>query len=299
MNRINVYEVLGADPRFNGLIMKIPKHMAYGALICLWDLGMIYWKNKDAPLNIPADMAKYLPNISELLEFGFVRIEADGSYYCCGAKDRWGHLRQISEQARKAGLASAEARKAKSGSAIPSNASNAKPAETERRRTAAERKRTQPKDSGSISSSGSSTDSTSNPLGGQQNAGTLIAFYCDTWKRRYNSAQNPVIRPQDAKSMKQLIESVGYERANKLVDAFLRMPEKYMIQRRHEIAVLMTSLNAVTAFMSNGKVVTSTQLKDVEKKTDQVQGTDPNTKGLSDFMAKIKSDEQAKLEGPK
>ena len=115
--RINVYEELASDPRFVSLTCKIQRHEAFGSLVCLWEQGQSYWR-KDRSL-IPSHIAERLPNISQLIEVGFVE-KTDVGYYCAGAKERWEFLLAMSENGKK----SAEARRKKYGTAAPTNASN-------------------------------------------------------------------------------------------------------------------------------------------------------------------------------
>ncbi len=143
MARINIYEELQVDPRFTLLCQMIPRNLAYGAIICLWELGQAYWKKKGDPQNIPRTLAEHLPNISDLVRCDFVRQVEDGSYYCAGSRERWAFLRSKSDAGKK----SAEARQAKYGSAIPSNAPNL----PNKRRTDTER--AEPSSSSSSSSS--------------------------------------------------------------------------------------------------------------------------------------------------
>lgn len=145
MARINLYEELPSDPRFTFLTSQIPRHEAFGSLICLWELGQAYWK-KDRSV-IPHHLGDRLANIEHLVRSGFV-TKTESGYYCSGAKDRWDFLLVRSEHGRKGGLASAAARKEKYGSAIPNGASNRSQTEAN-----AEAKSSKPKPSSSSSSS--------------------------------------------------------------------------------------------------------------------------------------------------
>lgn len=115
-SRINVEEQLTSDPRFTKMSERIGRQLAFGAILCLWEIGQSYWKKYEL---IPNHLAEHLPNIKELIEFGLAKKEDDG-VYCSGARERWGFLTCRSE----AGKASAKARRDKYGSATPSNASN-------------------------------------------------------------------------------------------------------------------------------------------------------------------------------
>lgn len=115
--RINLDDELRADPRFHLLCALVNRNLAYGALACLWELGQSYWKKAESL--IPRTLAEHTPNYAELVQTGFAQ-ERGEEVYCSGAKERWGFLLARSE----AGKRSAEARKAKFGTAIPFGASN-------------------------------------------------------------------------------------------------------------------------------------------------------------------------------
>lgn len=136
MSRINIDEKFKVDPRFIALCSLIQRHVAFGVVICLWELEEVYWKNNKAP--IPKALAERLPHIAELRCVGLA-IDSDEGVFCPDAKERWGFLFDSVEKGRAGGLASAEARLKKYGSSIPVNATNQAPngirSETERNRT--------------------------------------------------------------------------------------------------------------------------------------------------------------------
>lgn len=91
----------------------------------------------------------------------------------------------------------------------------------------------------------------------------LIGVYCENWKTRYKS--NPPIRPQDAKSLKQLGESNGFDRTKKLIEAYLRMNERFYLQKRHDLATFMNNLTSVAHFIETGRVITGQDLRNVDR----------------------------------
>lgn len=117
MPRINIDDELRADPRFHALSNLIGRPLAFGVLVCLWELGQAYWK-KDRS-GIPFDLAERLPNAAELIRTGFA-VRIDDKIYCSGADEHWNFLLQRSEAGKK----SAIMRQEKYGSAIPHGASN-------------------------------------------------------------------------------------------------------------------------------------------------------------------------------
>lgn len=147
MARINVDDELRADPRFHILATLVPRHIAYGVLICFWELGQSYWKKNHSM--IPKQLAEQTPNYDELVRCGFA-VEKGDFVYCSGATERWGFLTARSEAGKK----SVEARIEKYGTAIPHNASNNMRTVTEIR-TSLEQppNKTEPSSSSSSSSS--------------------------------------------------------------------------------------------------------------------------------------------------
>lgn len=90
----------------------------------------------------------------------------------------------------------------------------------------------------------------------------VVAAYCDAWKVRYPPG-SPKILPQHAKQIKTLVESFGFEEAKKIVEAYLKIPDKWFLEKRHDIPTLMSNLNKVTHFMQTNRVVTDKDIKQV------------------------------------
>lgn len=151
MARINIEDELRGDPRFTLLCTMVPRHIAFGVIICFWELGQSYWKRQKTL--IPNELASLLPHIAELKSVGFA-VERENGVYCSGAEDRWAFLLAKSEAGKAGGKASAQARKEKYGSSIPSNASNQNrsTAEADAEQNS-EANRSKPKPSSSSSSS--------------------------------------------------------------------------------------------------------------------------------------------------
>ncbi len=106
-------------------------------------------------------------------------------------------------------------------------------------------------------------DANASPPVESTNGKSLVAFYCDVWKRRYKS--NPPIRPQDAKILKQVGESSGFDRTKILLDAYLRMNEKWFLQKRHDLATFLNNLTSVAHFVETGRVITGQDLRNVDR----------------------------------
>lgn len=102
-----------------------------------------------------------------------------------------------------------------------------------------------------------------NPL--KFNAATLIKIYCEDWKISYRSTQSPVISPKDAKAMKNFLDTVGAERAENIVRAYLKMPDKWFLTKKHDIPTLIANTNAVIHFIETGRVITSKELSTIDR----------------------------------
>lgn len=96
----------------------------------------------------------------------------------------------------------------------------------------------------------------------------LIALYCDLWKERYNAETAPVITGAAAGRFKELAKH-GPDRARRLIEAYLQMPDSWFVTKRHDIFTLMGNINAVSLFADSGKMISKAELKDLENKVSQ------------------------------
>lgn len=99
----------------------------------------------------------------------------------------------------------------------------------------------------------------------EKNTSNLIAHYCDKWKIAYRVNSNPVISAPDSKRLKDLIKTVGYEKAENLITGYLKMGDKWFITKRHDIPTMLSNLNSITQFLENGKLVTQSELQNLDK----------------------------------
>lgn len=98
-----------------------------------------------------------------------------------------------------------------------------------------------------------------------KNASHLIAHYCDRWKIAYRVESNPVIQPKDAKTMKGLLENIGYEKSLVIITNYLRMGDNWFVTKRHDIPTMMANLNSITQFGETGKIVTRSEINQLDK----------------------------------
>lgn len=90
----------------------------------------------------------------------------------------------------------------------------------------------------------------------------FVGHYCALWKKRYGV--NPVLRPQDGKNLKSLGDNNSTERVLGLLEAYFEMPDPFFLKRRHDIATFLGNLNSIAHFMESGRVVTNTELRNLD-----------------------------------
>ncbi len=283
--RVNLYEELDVDPRFDALCSVVPKFEAYGALVNLWKLGMAYWKKKGEPQNIPGGLAEHLVHFDRLLAAGFVRKQDDGSFYCAGAAERWKHLREHQERNSRAGKASAEARRAKNGSAVPINASNSEQ-KPNSARTPAEQKpntsepvRTKPKTStsSSTSSSGSKEKQIQNTNTGnalEVAKRPTIATTTDVWNayRVAYAAKYRAEPTRNAKVNKQISDfckRVPIEEAPDIVRFFLNHPSAFYVSTMHSFGACLTDAEKLRTQWLTQFVLDDSKMKEYRDKASE------------------------------
>lgn len=167
MARINIEDCWWADPRRSLLASKIKNEvMVDGIVVRAWRLAQEFWKN-DKGL-VPLDLFETLPHFQELIDSKLADVR--GSFvYVRGSSVYLDWVREKREAGRSGGLKSAEARRAKNGSAQPENQNRQSKPEADSKQNEASAKQTQPSGSysysGSISVSGSlNSSSTENEI---------------------------------------------------------------------------------------------------------------------------------------
>lgn len=93
---------------------------------------------------------------------------------------------------------------------------------------------------------------------------TLIARYCECWKQRYKSARSPHIMPQNIRQLKTLLDQVGEERALKIIEGYLQMPDSWFVTRTHDISTMVSNLNKIQLFIDSGRMITKTEIKQLD-----------------------------------
>ena len=134
--RVNVEEKFWTDPRFKALAKLLgSEHMAGWRCVCAWHLAFSYW-TPDRKL-VPAKLWS-MAELDPLIDVDLAERRGD-EVYCRGAMEWLDWANKNSESRSKAGKISADKRKAKTGTAVPTNARNS-PKRAKRSRTKTEQK---------------------------------------------------------------------------------------------------------------------------------------------------------------
>ncbi len=91
----------------------------------------------------------------------------------------------------------------------------------------------------------------------------LVAYYCDLWKLKHHATAP--LRPQDCKALKSFGETNGISRTKELLDGYFKIPDTWVIKKRHDIQTFLNNLSAIAAFVESGKVVSNTELRQMDQ----------------------------------
>lgn len=225
--------------------------MAFGSLICLWDLGMSYWKDKKKL--IPEHIYNALPNASNLLRHGFATLR-DGFVYCNGANEKWSFLFSFSESGSKGGKASVEARKKKYGTSKPMPVD--KPLKSGKKREAS-RSDTNYSSSSSSSSSvftsaTSSPNSFSDPA---QSAGhasptsKVRKAFQESYKQVYGYELHWGARENG--QISNWLKSVPFDDALQIAKLYPHWKDPFIVDKAHPLGLMTTNTSKIMSYIKN------------------------------------------------
>lgn len=242
MARQNIDEDWKTDPRRRALIKKLgSERLADGARV---ELNWLILDHRGMP--VPLKKFKFVEDYEALIECGLATL-IDDNVEIAGA-DRYSEW--FDKQAKNG---------SKGGRPSKTQNNPDKPNETQNNPT--KPKITQgfqnghyenpKKPSSSSSSSFSFSVSSSNkelPPEGETASprADLIAEFYESWRDRYHD-RAPLL-PADHKKLKSLGESLGLEPATTLVRKYLRMDDRWFLEKRHDVQTLMSNLAKVKAF---------------------------------------------------
>lgn len=284
MARINIEDSLFKEDGFLSLIEKTGnRYMALGMVVSAFSLAQKHWlKHKSIP------EAEWPSALNMLVETGLV-INKGNSFYVKGSEDAFAWLERNSKGGKsKSEKKMSSLKKARNNKAKALNLS----------RTKAEPDLNLSEDltlpliltlppilsANSISSSNSDSNSNSVSLKrGSENSksekaptkvvaplkystANLIATYCDNWKKVYKSSINPMIDGKSAKLLKNFLDHFGKEKSELVVNTYFKMPDKWFLTKKHDIATMLGNTNSIIHFLETGRVVTATELLNIEKK---------------------------------
>lgn len=256
MARINIEECWWSDPRRSALIRLTGGEMqADWSAMRAWRLAQEYWKHERRL--VPRELFDMLPHAPELLQAGLA-VEREGLVYVRGSGTYLDWVAAKRTQAQAAGQRSAESRRKRSGTAQP-----------KRRKAAA------PEDKPALAPDSVEAEAQAavpvvlepaevEPVSRAAGAGTkeFIAAYCEAFRARYGT--NPPVTGKDAGIAKNIVKGVGLIRAKGLVETYLGMNDGFYLLKRHDLATLVTNLNAVTVKHDTGAGMTRTEAKNAE-----------------------------------
>ncbi len=273
--RINIDESFFTDERIFYASQLIGEHlwMTESRLQRLW-LSCFRdraWLRTAKQIN----MAMQWPDaVAALLESDLIADEGEGAYRVRGIEKRVQFLIDSSE----AGKRSAEARKRKSGTAIPDNARNRRstegtfgePSKVDRRYPEGPPKVVRSATELPSPSPSPSPDQIQNTV--QKKASTAVAVadrgavvgrpvsqnpthgflkaYCDAFKLRWGS--NPVITGKEAGIAKRVVAAIGQSEAVLLVQAYLQLNDKRIAGECHPLNTFEFKLNLLRVALSKG-----------------------------------------------
>lgn len=272
MARINIEECWWSDPRRTTLLLQIGFE-ADAAAVNMWRTAQEFWGKRKA--FIPKEVFDKLKHASALLDAGLADVR-ESFVYVRGSSEYLSWLEEKREQAREAGKKSAEIRREKSGTAQPKGGKGRKKTERQPNDNRTEVNGSEPSGSGSYSGSisdlGSGVISENEKVAALAGAPSavpigreLVGHYCEQYKKRYGV--NPVVRPQDAKTLKTIGESLGGNRVKTLLTAYLSMTTQWFLTKSHDVVTFNGSLNQIQKFAETGELVTFADAKNAEAST--------------------------------
>lgn len=265
MARINVEDCFWREI---GSVVKVlqDEDKAIGQALRLWKLAQE--RSKQGRIISQEDWQ--INEFSDALIPVFAR-KVDGGFEVVGATKHFGWLRNKQQKGSEAGKKSGAARSKK----------NKNLAEGKRRSPKVNAKvepsfspsfSSSPSRSGSHSDSLEETNTVAHPAVAEAPPPNIVAYYCDAWRFRYKAEKSPTISPKGAGQLHRLVKDFGFAKAQQLVRAYLSMPDKFFVLKRHEIGLIANNLAAISHYMDSGRMVTHAEVKHLD-----TQVTNQNT----------------------
>lgn len=277
MARLNIEDCWWTDPRRSLLIKKLGEERADIVAIRAWRLAQEFWKSNKGL--VPDYLFQTLECWQDLIDAKLADVR--GAFvYVRGSSAYLDWLREQKETASKAGKASAEARKKKTGTAQP-NGRNAKKQSTEHSEKSngnrTESNGIEPSVSGSYSVSGScsvsnldslvseapSDDSVPKNSASKELNKKIWESYFEAYKSRYG------VEPVRNAKVNGIVSSLGKrlgEDAVAVVAFFLTSNNSYYLQRTHAIDCCLRDAESLHVQWQKGRAITQKDVQEFSKK---------------------------------
>lgn len=92
----------------------------------------------------------------------------------------------------------------------------------------------------------------------------FLAAYCEAFRARYGTA--PVVTGVAAGQARNVVKSLGKDRAIALVQAYLTMNDAWFLQKTHDLGTFVTNLNKVLVKAETGRSMTSGEIRNIERR---------------------------------
>jgi hypothetical protein len=265
MARINIEECWWTDPRRSKLVKLVgDENAADGMAVRMWRLAQEFWGRSRGL--VPTEIFETLEANAKLIQAKLAEVRGEYVYVKGSSQYLDWHAERkekAAENGQKGGRKSAQRPRNAKGQLLkcPSNSqapskqkpSTSKPSDSD-------------SDSDSDSRSGTGSGQGSTGLQPAAESPSVIKLYCDLWKARYKSQRSPDIRGKTAGQLNGLAKDLGLDRARVLITAYLQMPDEWFVTKTHDVSTLLSNLAKVALFADSGRMITRSDIKQLEKK---------------------------------
>jgi hypothetical protein len=243
MARINIEDKLFTDARFIALCNKVTRREAIGMIIDAWYLAQRYWLTGEK--YIPDEEFK-MAGLEPLIDCLFAK-KMDNGYYIRGSEEQfeWLKVKQL------AGKKSAEIRKKKFGSAQPQKGVKSR---TDVEQCSANVElATEPLTltlTHTLNTNTNTLPQKKSTTSKKQSIGTVdvIARYCELFEQRHGT--KAVISGVEAGQLGRLTKSHGKDQAIKIVEAYFKLPDQWIINQCHPVSMIEKQINKILVHMA-------------------------------------------------
>lgn len=238
MARINLEDTLLNGPKLKFLCKSMPRFIAIGKLVELFEIAQLYWK-QDRRL-IPNDVFGLGEFPAEFETFGFIE-KRPGGVYVCGSEDQFEWLHQRIEAGRRGGKKSGEIRENKAlekanNKQAPSNQNPLTLPLTltpvlnldYEQRTKGENEKSFAIAQAPLRSPITLEKKISEKKQNDANkASRFVAAYVEAWQLKFGAKTRPDVSGKVQGQIKTLLADHTIEEAIRLMETYLRMDEQW------------------------------------------------------------------------